>query len=90
MLQNQVLAKTDRVFPLHKSKRGDYLKIFSLPEGTIRSQFIRVGIDVGVKVKCLERLLGGTIVLRKNRQEIAIGHALARRILVVGVESERR
>ena len=48
----------------------------------MRAQFIRVGIHEGEKVRCLERLPGGTIVLQKNRQQIAIGHQLAKQILV--------
>jgi Fe2+ transport system protein FeoA len=34
-------------------------------------------------VKCLERLPGGTIVLQKNRQQIALGHKLARQVVVL-------
>ena len=44
---------------------------------------IRLGILKGQLVRCLERLPGGTVVIEKNRQEIAIGVALARLILVV-------
>ncbi len=51
-----------------------------LPSGNIKVQLIRIGISVGDKVFCLERLPGGTIVIQKNRQEIAIGYDLARQI----------
>lgn len=59
-----------------------FVTILSLPAGIVRSQFIRFGIVEGEKVECLERLPGGTVVIRKNRQEIAIGRQLARQVLV--------
>jgi Fe2+ transport system protein FeoA len=36
----------------------------------------------GELIKCVERLPGGTVVVEKNRQEIAIGSSLATSILV--------
>ena len=68
---------------LYSSPAGVWVRIISLPKGTIRAQFIRVGISEGEKVRCLERLPGGTIVLQKNRQQIAVGHKLAKQILVM-------
>ncbi len=62
----------------------------SMPAGTMRAQFIRVGIHEGEKVKCLERLPGGTVVLQKNRQQIAVGHQLARNIFVVVLRDGER
>lgn len=59
-----------------------FVKIVALPAGVVRSQFIRFGIVEGETVECLLRLPGGTVVIRKNRQEIAIGRALARQVLV--------
>jgi ferrous iron transport protein A len=54
----------------------------------LRAQFIRIGISEGERIKCIERLPGGTIVIQKNRQQIAIGHLLATQILVVVIERE--
>jgi ferrous iron transport protein A len=65
---------------LDKIKKGMQVTIHSLPDGITRSQLIRLGITAGAKVVCLERLPGGTIVLQKNRQEIAIGYDLAKKI----------
>jgi ferrous iron transport protein A len=48
----------------------------------LRAQFIRLGISEGERVTCLERLPGGTIVIQKNRQQIALGHKLAKEIFV--------
>jgi Fe2+ transport system protein FeoA len=63
-------------------KAGSSVRILSVPDGTVRAQFIRLGISEGERVTCLERLPGGTIVLQKNRQQIALGHKLARQIIV--------
>jgi Fe2+ transport system protein FeoA len=63
-------------------KAGCSVKIVSVPDGTVRAQFIRLGISEGERVICLERLPGGTIVLQKNRQQIALGHKLARQVVV--------
>ncbi|MCC6549436.1 MAG: ferrous iron transport protein A [Ignavibacteriaceae bacterium] len=65
---------------LDQVKKGNYITIMQLPSGNIKVQLIRIGISVGDKVFCLERLPGGTIVIQKNRQEIAIGYDLARQI----------
>ena len=74
------------IIPLFKSKMGQYIRIHSLPKGKLKAYFIRLGIREGEYVKCFERLPGGTVVIQKNRQQIAIGHELAREILVMIVE----
>lgn len=56
--------------------------IISLPDGIPRSQLIRFGIIEGEIIKCIENLPGGTVVIQKNRQEIALGAKLANKILV--------
>lgn len=62
--------------------------IIDIPDGKSKDQLIRLGILKGEFVKCLERLPGGTIVIEKNRQEIAIGVTLARTILVAYANTE--
>ena len=68
---------------LFDTKAGFNLTIYSLPDGEIKLQLIRLGISEGAQVDCLQRLPGGTIVLQKNHQEIAIGRDLAKRIFVI-------
>ena len=68
---------------LDKAQKGKPVTIVNLPAGNIKSQLIRLGITEGDTVKCIERLPGGTIVLQKNRQEIAVGFDLARKISVI-------
>lgn len=67
---------------LDKIKSGTVIKIYELPSGEIKSQLIRLGIAVGGIFTCLKRLPGGTIVLGKSRQEIALGFDLAKKIRV--------
>lgn len=68
---------------LDKAKKGRPITIVNLPQGNIRSQLIRLGITEGDTLKCIERLPGGTIVVQKNRQEIALGFDLAKKISVI-------
>lgn len=63
------------------ARRGMRGMILSLPHGDeLRSQCIRIGLTVGAHFECMERLPGGTVVLATNRQEIALGRALAAEI----------
>ncbi|MFA3781540.1 ferrous iron transport protein A [Melioribacteraceae bacterium 4301-Me] len=48
----------------------------------MKAQLIRLGIAEGDVVKCIERLPGGTVIIQKNRQEIAIGLELAKKIKI--------
>lgn len=74
--------------PLHQVPKGSRVVIIDIPDGKSKDQLIRLGILKGEFVKCLERLPGGTIVIEKNRQEIAIGVTLARTILVAYANTE--
>src|SRR5690349_353447 len=67
---------------LYSTPVGGWIRIISLPPGDIRAQFIRLGIVEGEKILLLERLPGGTVVLQKHRQQIAIGHQLSSQIIV--------
>lgn len=67
---------------LDKATKGTYIIILNLPSGILKVQFIRLGLSIGDKVQCIERLPGGTIVIQKNRQEIAIGFKLAKEISI--------
>ncbi|MGA9364006.1 MAG: FeoA family protein [Bacteroidota bacterium] len=76
------MTPKQKTVPLILVRAGNLVKIISVPKGALRAQFIRLGISEGERVTCLERLPGGTIVIQKNRQQIALGHKLAREILV--------
>lgn len=71
---------------LDKAEAGNRIQVIKLPSGEIKSQLIRLGIAEGDIIKCSQRLPGGTIVVQKNRQEIAIGFALAKKIKVIEIK----
>ena len=73
----------EKKLTLDQIKKGSIVTIAALPSGTLKIQLIRMGISEGVTVTCLQRLPGGTIVIIKNRQEIAIGSELAKKIQVI-------
>ena len=93
--KNRLLRMTGNSVPLHSVAKGSSLVIVDIPEGQSRMRLIRLGIVKGEPIKCLERLAGGTVVIEKGRQEVAIGATLAKTILVAYIgaddlESKRR
>ncbi|HZK67210.1 MAG TPA: ferrous iron transport protein A [Chloroflexota bacterium] len=62
--------------------RGDRVRILRIEDPQARFQAIRLGIAEGADVRCSEKLPAGPIVLRRGRQEIAIGRGIARSIQV--------
>ena len=67
---------------LDKVKKGDEVKILNIPNSAAKEQFIRFGIGEGSVVVCQSKIPFGPIILRKSRQEIAVGRELARTIAV--------
>jgi Fe2+ transport system protein FeoA len=63
---------------LSEAKKGETIKILSIPNEIIRAQAIRFGISEGSIVTCDSLIPSGPVILRKNKQEIAIGYGLAR------------
>ncbi|HBV97599.1 MAG: iron transporter [Peptococcaceae bacterium BICA1-7] len=71
---------------LDRVKRGQLLKIMSIPDKQIRAQAIRFGIAEGELVNCEEVVPAGPVVIRKNNQLLALGRGLARQISVQCME----
>ncbi|MEW6662984.1 MAG: FeoA family protein [Bacillota bacterium] len=69
---------------LEEVRTGQHVRITSIPDEQVRAQIIRFGIAEGEVVTCVEVIPAGPVIIAKNKQEIAIGRKLARRI---GVES---
>lgn len=67
---------------LDRIKKGQVFKILSINDETTRVQAIRFGFTEGATVTCAETVPAGPIILRKNRQEIAVGRGLAGKITV--------
>lgn len=68
---------------LDRVKRGQSIKIMSIPNELVRAQAIRFGIAEGEVVNCEEVVPAGPIVIRKNKQQLALGRGLARQISIV-------
>lgn len=69
---------------LTKIKKGQTVAIVKIEDEEIRTQFIRFGIGEGSRVKCMEKIPFGPFMLQHNRQEIAIGREVAKKIIVLG------
>ena len=67
---------------LDQAKKGSVVRIVTISSPEYKSQLVRMGISEGSKVICQEKLPFGPVVLRCNRQEIAIGRQLACKIIV--------
>ncbi len=66
-------------------RRGDKIRILKIEDPQVRFQAIRFGIGEGADVRCAEKLPAGPIVLRRGRQEIAVGRGIAHSISVEAV-----
>ncbi|MFA7468155.1 MAG: ferrous iron transport protein A [Desulfotomaculaceae bacterium] len=67
---------------LDRIKRGQVFKILAIADELTRVQAIRFGFAEGSTATCSEIVPAGPVVLRKDRQEIAIGRVLAGKITV--------
>jgi Fe2+ transport system protein FeoA len=63
-------------------RKGMRARIAQLPEGEMRSHFIRIGLMEGAIISCLEKLPGGTVVLGFHHQEVALSGELAESIAI--------
>ena len=72
---------------LDTAKKGDAVKIISIPDAKVRAQAIRFGIAEGEIVKIVQVVPAGPIVLEKGKQEIAIGRSLAKAITIEMIHS---
>lgn len=67
-------------------KKGQSARITQIPDEQARSQAIRLGIGEGSIISCEEIIPAGPVIIRRNRQEIAIGRGLAQSITVAAEE----
>lgn len=74
---------------LDQIRAGEEVIIKEIPDDQAKTQFIRFGIGEGSTVTCHSKIPFGPVVLKKNRQEIAIGRELARTITVERSSYER-
>lgn len=71
---------------LDEARPGQEITILSISDELARLQAIRFGIAEGARAICQTVLPGGPVVLRKGKQEMALGRQLAHRILVQPVK----
>lgn len=67
---------------LDTARPGDTMVVLGIDDERARMTALRFGVAEGACVRCVTRIPAGPIVLRSNRQEIAVGRQLARRIRV--------
>ncbi|HHW92748.1 MAG TPA: ferrous iron transport protein A [Firmicutes bacterium] len=67
---------------LDQARRGQVLQIRSIKEKNMRVQALRFGLTVGSTIQCVEILPAGPVIVRRNRQELALGRGLARLVEV--------
>jgi Fe2+ transport system protein FeoA len=67
---------------LDKDTVGSYLNIKKINDIDLKSYLIRFGIDNGNMVQCFHKISNGPVVIKFNRQEIALGSSLAKNIIV--------
>lgn len=65
---------------------GQRITITAISDDFARLQAIRFGIAEGARAQCQNVIPGGPVVLRKGKQEMALGRNLARRIEVSPLE----
>lgn len=61
---------------------GQEFTIIAIDDDFVRIQAIRFGIGEGARACCQAVLPGGPVVVRKGKQELAMGRELAIRIQV--------
>lgn len=67
---------------LEQAKKGERLIVRDIIDPEMRMKAIRFGVMKGSEVTCTEKLPNGPVVIRKGRQELAVGRRLARGIIV--------
>lgn len=67
---------------LAEVKKGDKFNITSINDEKTRSQAFRFGISEGAHLFCGDKVPGGPVIIKRNRQEIAIGRNLAKKITI--------
>jgi len=71
---------------LDQTKPGQVFVIRTIDDPHARLAAIRFGIAEGARAACQTVLPGGPVVVRKGKQEMALGRNLAHRITVELVE----
>ena len=63
-------------------KQGDFININKINDFATKDHLIRFGIEVGSRIQCYQKIFKGPVVIKFNRQQIALGQHIAENILV--------
>lgn len=69
---------------LSEVRKGQSVHVSHIEDEALRTQLIRFGIAEGSLLKCVEKIPFGPFMVKHNRQEIAIGREVAKKIIVQG------
>ena len=61
---------------------GNVIRIIAMPSDWIGAYMLRMGIEVGTEVRCIQKVLAGPVVLDAGGVVVAVGRDLARQIRV--------
>jgi Fe2+ transport system protein FeoA len=75
-------SATASLVPLLAMRKGSSFIIRRIDDASVRTQLIRFGLAEGSTVKCHEKIPFGPIILKRTRQELALGRELAAQIFV--------
>lgn len=65
---------------LAQAEKGERLIIRSINDSEMRMKAIRFGLMEGAEILCAGKLPSGPVIIRKGRQELAVGRGLAQNI----------
>ena len=71
-----------RLETLARVPAGSMFRLSCVDDEIVRSQLLRLGLDPGQPLFCDFVVPGGPVVVKRGRQQIAIGRSLAERITV--------
>ena len=66
---------------LNQIKTGEKFFCIKIPD-SIKLELIRLGISEGNSLTCISKIPNGPVVIRKDLNEIAIGHSYAKLITI--------
>lgn len=81
MFRGEINSKKKQI-PLSSIPPNKSAIIKFIPKGNYKSQLLRFGIFEGQIFEVISKLPGETMVIKINRQEIALGSKLSKKILV--------
>jgi len=68
---------------LNQVKKGEYIEISQINDSEVKNHLIRFGIDTGSRIQCFQKIYNGPVVIKFNRQQIALGQEIAKNIMVI-------